>query len=55
VTDFERVRNRLIELTTESYSNVGATSRTWVWRVRLHFADDLTKEIVPALEGALAG
>jgi hypothetical protein len=61
------VRMERATVTTESHSNAGGTSRTRVWRVTLHFADgtappamdflarnDLTKEIVPALEAALA-
>jgi hypothetical protein len=61
------VRMERETVTTESYSQDRGTSRTRVWRVTLHFADgtqplaidflardDLTKEIVRALEAALA-
>jgi hypothetical protein len=62
----DAVRMERETVTTESYSQDRGTSRTRVWRVTLQFADgtaplamdflarnDLTKEIVPALEAAL--
>jgi hypothetical protein len=55
-------------VTTDSYRQDSGTTRTRVWRVTLAFADgtqplamdflarnDLSKEIVPALEAALGG